>query len=127
MKAAFIREHGGPSVLQYGELPEPTPGPGEVLVRVRAASLNRLDLYTRAGTRGSKVPEGEMPRILGGDGAGEVAALGDGEAGKTGSRSLVGDAALDGIYRKAGAVVEHGHDAASLSRPRREASPALPL
>ena len=78
MKAVFIRSHGDPSVLEYGDLPEPSPGPGEVLVRVRAASLNRLDLYTRAGLRGSQVPDDEMPRILGGDGAGEVAALGDG-------------------------------------------------
>lgn len=81
MKAAFIRSHGGPSVVEYGDMPEPTPGPGEVLVRVRAASLNRLDLYTRAGQRGSAVPEAEMPRILGGDGAGEVVELGDGVTG----------------------------------------------
>ncbi|MCI0816024.1 MAG: alcohol dehydrogenase catalytic domain-containing protein, partial [Chloroflexi bacterium] len=81
MKAAFIRRHGDPSVIEYGEMPEPTAGPGEVLVRVRAASLNRLDLYTRAGQRGSAVPDAEMPRILGGDGAGEVVALGEGVTG----------------------------------------------
>ena len=81
MKAAFIRGHGGPSVVEYGDMPEPTAGPGEVLIRVRAASLNRLDLYTRAGQRGSAVPDAEMPRILGGDGAGEVVALGEGVTG----------------------------------------------
>ena len=71
MKAAFIRNHGGPSVIQYGDLPEPEAGPGEALVRVRASALNRLDLYTRAGLRGTKVAPEEMPRILGGDCAGE--------------------------------------------------------
>ena len=74
----FIRRHGDPSVLEYGDLPDPVPGPGEVLVRVRVAALNRLDLYTRAGVRGTRVPDEQMPRILGGDSAGEVAALGDG-------------------------------------------------
>ena len=78
MKAAFIRNHGGPSVIQYGDMPEPEAGPGEVLVRVRASALNRLDLYTRAGLRGTKVAPEEMPRILGGDCAGEIAALGEG-------------------------------------------------
>ena len=77
MKAAFIRNHGGPSVIQYGDLPEPEAGPGEALVRVRASALNRLDLYTRAGLRGTKVAPEELPRILGGDCAGEVAALGE--------------------------------------------------
>ena len=78
MKAAFIRNHGGPSVIQYGDMPEPEAGPGEVLVRVRASALNRLDLYTRAGLRGTKVAPEDMPRILGGDCAGEIAALGEG-------------------------------------------------
>ena len=78
MKAAFIRNHGGPSAIQYGDMPEPEAGPGEVLVRVRASALNRLDLYTRAGLRGTKVAPEDMPRILGGDCAGEIAALGEG-------------------------------------------------
>ena len=78
MRAVFIREHGDPSVLELGDLPDPVAGPGEVLLRVRAASINRLDLYTRAGTRGTKQPDEAFPRILGGDSAGEIAALGEG-------------------------------------------------
>ena len=76
LKAAFIRAHGDPSVIEYGDQPQPEPGPREIIVRVRASALNRLDLYTRAGARGTKVNPEEMPRILGGDCAGEVSDVG---------------------------------------------------
>ncbi|MEX2599645.1 MAG: zinc-binding dehydrogenase [Dehalococcoidia bacterium] len=90
MKAVFMQEHGGPEVMQYGDQPDPTPGEGEIVVRVRAASLNRLDLYTRAGLRGTKQKPEQLPRILGGDCAGEVAALGKGVSGLSeGQRVLV--------------------------------------
>ena len=75
MRAVWIKENGGLDVLTYGELPEPTPGPGEVLVRLKAAALNRLDLWTRNGWPGIKI---DFPFILGADGAGEVAVLGEG-------------------------------------------------
>ena len=89
MKAVFITQHGGPEVLQYGDLPDPQPGPGEVLVRVRAAALNRLDTYTRAGVRGMK-REFPQPLVLGGDAAGDVAAVGPGVAApKPGDRVVV--------------------------------------
>lgn len=74
MKAVSFHQHGGPEVLAYGELPEPAPGPGQVLVRLRAAALNRLDLWTREGWPGLKL---EMPHIPGADGAGVLAALGE--------------------------------------------------
>ncbi len=90
MKALFIRQHGGPSVLEYGELPDPTPGPGEVLLRVHASALNRLDLYTREGSRGTRLDAGAFPRILGGDCAGEVVAVGEGLSEQTlGARVVV--------------------------------------
>ena len=73
MQAIRIHEDGGPEVLSLDEVDEPTPGPGEVLVRLRAASLNRLDLWIRRG-----LPSVPKPRILGADGAGEIAAVGDG-------------------------------------------------
>jgi zinc-binding alcohol dehydrogenase/oxidoreductase len=65
MKAIRIHEDGGPEVLRYEDAPDPEPGPGEVLVRVRAASLNHLDLWIRKG-----LPSVPKPRILGADGAG---------------------------------------------------------
>jgi NADPH:quinone reductase-like Zn-dependent oxidoreductase len=75
LKAIFFHDHGDVSVLKYSELPTPEPGPGQVLVRLRAAALNHLDLWVRAGWPELKL---EYPHIPGADGAGEVAALGDG-------------------------------------------------
>ena len=65
MKAIRIHEDGGPEVLRYEDAPDPAPGPGEVLVELRAASLNHLDLWIRKG-----LPSVPKPRILGADGAG---------------------------------------------------------
>ena len=73
MKAVRIHEDGGPEVLRYENAPDPEPGPGEVLVQLRAASLNHLDVWLRKG-----LPSVPKPRILGADGAGTVAALGPG-------------------------------------------------
>jgi NADPH:quinone reductase-like Zn-dependent oxidoreductase len=49
MKAVLFDKHGGPEVLQYTDFPTPEPGPGQVLVRLQAAALNRLDLWVREG------------------------------------------------------------------------------
>ena len=65
MKAIRIHEDGGPEVLRYEDAPDPEAGPGEVLVQLRAASLNHLDLWIRKG-----LPSVPKPRILGADGAG---------------------------------------------------------
>ena len=67
MKAIRIHEDGGPEVLRYEDAPDPVPRPGEVLVELRAASLNHLDLWIRKG-----LPSVPKPRILGADGAGLV-------------------------------------------------------
>ena len=80
MKAVYIREHGGTDALTYGDVPEPKIGPGEVKVRVRACSVNRLDLFTREGARGTRLPL-TGPHILGGDVAGDVAEVGGGVTG----------------------------------------------
>ncbi len=75
MKAILFDQHGGPEVLRYADFPDPQPGPGEVLVRLRAAALNRLDIWVRNGWPGIRL---EYPHIPGADGAGEIAALGQG-------------------------------------------------
>jgi NADPH:quinone reductase-like Zn-dependent oxidoreductase len=74
VKAIRFHEHGGPEVLRYEEVPTPEPGPGQVLVALRAAALNHLDLFTRSGA----VPGVPLPHIGGADGAGVVAACGPG-------------------------------------------------
>src|SRR5690606_32565255 len=72
MKAAIFSEYGGPEVLRVEEVETPAPGPGEVLVRVRAASLNHLDVWVRRG-----LPiETTMPHIGGSDVAGVVEEVG---------------------------------------------------
>jgi zinc-binding alcohol dehydrogenase/oxidoreductase len=73
VKAVRIHEDGGPEVLRYEDAPDPAAGPGEVLIGLRAASLNHLDIWLRRG-----LPSAPKPRILGADGAGVVVALGDG-------------------------------------------------
>ena len=76
MKAIVIREFGGPDVMKLEEIATPAPGPGEVLIRVHAVSVNRtLDLAVRAGTYATPA---KLPHVLGNDPAGVVAALGDG-------------------------------------------------
>ncbi|MEZ6140650.1 MAG: NADPH:quinone reductase [Zavarzinella sp.] len=75
MKAVFYTQVGGPEVLTWGELPTPTPGQGEVLVRVKAVSVNPIDTYIRSGAVPMARPE---PTIPGCDLAGVVEAVGPG-------------------------------------------------
>jgi zinc-binding alcohol dehydrogenase/oxidoreductase len=74
VKAIRIHEDGGPDVLRYEDAPDPVPGTGQVLIDLRAASLNHLDVWIRKG-----LPSVPKPRILGADGAGVVVS-GDGFA-----------------------------------------------
>ena len=75
MKAAYIEETGGPEKIQVGDLPDPTPAEGEVLVRVGAASVNPIDTYVRGGLVAAELP---VPFVVGSDFAGTVEAVGDG-------------------------------------------------
>ena len=75
MKAAFIERHGGPEVLQFGEMPDPVAASGEVVVDIVAASVNGADWKVREG-KSSQLSR--FPYILGRDFSGVVAALGDG-------------------------------------------------
>jgi NADPH:quinone reductase-like Zn-dependent oxidoreductase len=76
VKAVRIHEDGGPEVLSYEDVPDPEAPPGEVLVSLRAAGLNHLDIWVRRG-----LPSVPKPRILGADGSGVVAAVGEGVSG----------------------------------------------
>lgn len=73
MKAAVIREFGTPDVLKYEEVNTPTPGEGEVLIKILATGVNRLEHYLREG---SVLPELPFPHILGSDAAGVIEAVG---------------------------------------------------
>jgi NADPH2:quinone reductase len=83
MKAAYIEHIGGPEEIRFGELPKPQPGPGQVLVRVRAAAVNPIDLYIRSGIVTMPLP---FPYVVGCDLAGTVE-----EVGPDASRFKVGD------------------------------------
>jgi NADPH2:quinone reductase len=75
MKAIVVSEFGGPDVMRLVEVPDPTPGPGQVVVRIRAAGVNPVDAYVRTGTYARKPP---LPYTPGYDGAGDVEAVGSG-------------------------------------------------
>jgi zinc-binding alcohol dehydrogenase/oxidoreductase len=85
VKAIRIHEDGGPDVLRYEDAPDPSPGNGEVLVRLRAAALNHIDLWIRKGQ-----PSVPKPFILGSDGAGERV--------DTGERVVINPGLEDGAH-----------------------------
>lgn len=74
MKAFYLTGHGGPEVTEYGEVDVPDMGPNDVLVNVRKAALNHLDIWVREGWPGLNL---HFPHVLGADGAGVVAAVGE--------------------------------------------------
>ena len=74
MKAAIFRQHGGPEVLEYTDVPEPRIRANEVLVEVKACALNHLDIWARKGLPGIEIP---LPHILGNDVAGVVREAGE--------------------------------------------------
>jgi NADPH2:quinone reductase len=87
MKAIRVHEYGGPAVMKLEEIPDPKPGPGELLVRVKAAGVNPVDAYMHTGTYVRKPP---LPYTPGQDGAGEIEAVGADVAGfKAGDRVYI--------------------------------------
>ena len=115
MKAVRIHEDGGPEVLRYEDVPDPEPAPGEVLIRLRAASLNHLDVWVRRG-----LPSVPKPRILGADGAGVVEALGEGVDGfAPGDRVVINPGLEHGDDH--GRRRAHGRHALRADRVRRRA------
>ena len=94
MRALGFREHGGLDRIEVLDLPEPSPGEGQVKVRMRSAGFNRLDLFTLEGLPGVAVPR---PHILAGDGAGVVESVGPGVTGcAPGEMVLVDPSLSDG-------------------------------
>jgi NADPH:quinone reductase-like Zn-dependent oxidoreductase len=93
MKAVRLHELEGPDELVYEDVPEPEPGPGETVVRLRAAALNRRDLFATQGQYPGVTPD-ILPRIPGSDGSGEVAARGEGAQGPDEGTEVVINPAL---------------------------------
>jgi len=71
MKAVFVEKHGGVENLKYAEVPKPSPGPGQALVKIAASGVNFIDVYFRTG-----LYPAEPPVVLGSEGAGTVEAIG---------------------------------------------------
>ena len=87
MKAVVFHAHGGPEMLRYEESPDPRPARGEVLIEVRATSINHIDIFLRRGMPGVTV---DLPRIPGCDAAGVIQELGEGVTGlATGQRVVI--------------------------------------
>lgn len=109
MKAIRVHQFGGPDVLRLEELPTPTPGPRQVLVRLHAAGVNPVDTYVRSGVYGRKP---ELPFTPGSDGAGVIEAAGEGVQGATvGDRVYVlkpGGPSQHGCYAE-GTLCEMSH------------------
>ena len=88
MKTVLFHHHGGPEVLEYTDFPTPEPKPGEALIRLRAAALNRMDVLVRIGWPGLNL---EMPHINGADGAGEIVSFGAGTSQSERGELEIGD------------------------------------
>ena len=132
MKAAVVREHGGPDRLNFEtNFPDPTPGEGDVIVAVKASSLNYHDVFTRRGMPGIKVP---MPAIMGLDVAGEIAEVGPGVTGwkqgrpRAGRSDQPGRGRPDGRDRpwRPGRALPGARPPAHQDPRRRDASPMPP-
>ena len=100
MKAIVVREFGGPEVMKLEDVPEPSPGPGQVTIRVRAVGVNPVDAYIRSGTYARKP---NLPYTPGTDMAGTVEAVGSGADGVKPGDRVYAHAAVGG-YARGGAV-----------------------
>jgi NADPH:quinone reductase-like Zn-dependent oxidoreductase len=103
VRAVRIHADGGPEVLVLEEVPDPVAGPGKVLVRLHTSALNHLDVWIRKG-----LPSVPKPRILGADGAGVVAALGDGVDGLSVGQRVVINPGVEQPDGSIHVVGEHG-------------------
>ncbi|MCT2583142.1 NADPH:quinone reductase [Actinophytocola gossypii] len=136
MRAAFVEQLGPPENIRYGELPDPVPGPADVLVDVTATTINHVDTFVRSGTWRTPV---EFPFVIGRDLAGTVAevgrdvtgfAVGDpvwcnslGHAGRQGAAAELAVVPADRLYPLPAGV--HPDDAVALAHPAATAYLAL--
>ena len=102
MKAAYIEKFGGPEVLTYGDLPDPSPGPGQVVVDTHAASVNAADWKVCAG----EYHQAKFPLVLGRDFSGVVSAVGTGVQDLRAGDEVFGvlEGGRDGTYQEKIAV-----------------------
>ncbi len=105
MKAAIVRRYGDATGVEIAEIPDPVPGPHQVLIRVRASSLNPLDVKLRAGDLRWVMPL-RFPAVLGFDLAGEIEALGAGVSGWSTGEPVYGrtDARTGGAHAERAVV-----------------------
>ncbi|MGV3774872.1 MAG: NADPH:quinone reductase [Verrucomicrobiales bacterium] len=94
MKAIRVTQHGGPEVLEYVDVPDLKPGPGEVLIRVKAAGVNPVDTYLRSGA----YTNAKIPYTPGFDAAGIVESIGSGVADVAVGARVYTSATLSGAY-----------------------------
>ncbi len=102
MRAIRLHETGGPDTLRFEELPDPVPAPGQLCVRVEAAGVNFIDTYHRRG-----LYPVALPRVLGGEVAGVVTAVGAGVTGFRAGDRVVSARALGGYAEQALLPAEH--------------------
>ena len=98
MKSARYHETGSPDVIRYEDVPDPVPGPGELVLNVKAAAINRLDVFLRSGQ--STMPGFRMPHTGGFDIAGEIAAVGPDQSSKRIGEAVVVKARVTGPQSK---------------------------
>ena len=107
MKAIQVHEFGGPEVLKLEEAPDPTPGPGQVVVRIHAAGVNPVDTYVRAGSHAVRPP---LPYTPGMDAAGVIESVGEGVTRvKPGDRVYVAGTISGAYAEKALCAESHVH------------------
>src|SRR5499433_442801 len=97
MKAILLMDHGGLEMLRYGDAPDPTAGPGEVVVNIHVASVNAADYKVRLGSGRSNM---RFPHILGRDFSGVVSAVGQGVSDLAIGDAVFGvcDQGIEGAY-----------------------------
>ena len=117
MLVAEVGAFGGPEVLRLAERPDPQAGPGQVVVRVRAANVNPTDLSVRDGSVVHRMPDVTPPVVPGWDVAGEIAEVGEGVSGLAVGQRVAGMLFWPGTKGAVGAYSELLPDARGLGRP----------